>query len=348
MLAYFGRNYHFDSIGVRLVEVSCDQCGTRYFFEMARIGSGAATAPYAIGTARAERSAAKRAQRDRDRRLNEEAELVPCPKCQWINDHLVAGYRRGRYRGATKTAAGIGFAGITLTLITAWVASLGPAPAHRATIVSILTIGMAISIAIPGSILLVRHFLRQRIQPNRNHPLPPELPHGSPIALVRNSATGELEPAGQPLKPWDGDGGWMNYQVGRTTFPPICCECLEPSSPRFAFHRPLGWALQLVVPLCKRCARRWTRRKWLGGLATLGAAAAFGLPIMFALKLDDIIFWFVVCGLGALLPTVGAMIAGWKAAPVRVKSFDQSRGVVRLWFRNENYLNDVVANQEQN
>jgi hypothetical protein len=54
---------------------------------------------------------------------------------------------------------------------------------------------------------------------------------------------------------------------------------------------------------------------------------------------------FVVCGLGALLPTIGAMIAGWRAAPVRVKSFDQSRGVVRLWFRNENYLNDIVANQ---
>jgi hypothetical protein len=340
MLAYFGRNYHSTAIGVRLVEVSCDQCGARYFFELARIGSGAATAPYAIGTASAERSAKNRAQRDRDRRLEEEAELVPCPKCLWINEDLVARYRRGRYRGATKTATGIGFAGISLTLITAWVASLGPAPAGRATIVSILTNGITISIGISGFILLVRHFLRQRIQPNRDYPLPPRLPHGSPTALVPNSETGELEAAPLAPNPGDGNGGWMDYQIGRSASSSVCCECLEPASPRFAFQRPLGMTFHLVVPLCKRCARRWTRRKWLGGMVALGAAAAFGIPLLFVLKLDDVVFWFTVCSLGALFPTVGAMIASWRAAPVRVKSFDQSRGVVRLWFRNEAYLND--------
>jgi hypothetical protein len=349
MLAYFGGNYHSAAIGARLVEVSCDQCGTTYFFELARVGSGAATAPYAIGTGRAERSAKDQALRDRERRLQEEAELVPCPKCLWINDHLVTGYRRGRFRGATKAAVAIGIAGACLTLITAWAASPGPAPADHGTIASILTKGMIGSIAVPAFILVLRHFLRQRIQPNRDYPLPPKLPHGTPTALVRNSATGELEPAGQTSKPEDGDrdgaGAWMNYQIGRTTFPPICCECLGPDSQRFALQYSVNRALGFAVPLCKGCARRWTRRKWLGALVTLSAAAALGIPIMLALKLDEIIFWALLLVVGILLPVIGAMIAGWRAAPVRVKSVDRSRGVVRLWFRNAYYLNDVAANQ---
>jgi hypothetical protein len=349
MLAYFGRNYHSAAIGARLVGVSCDQCGTTYFFELARVGSGAATAPYAIGKGRAERSAKDQALRDRERRLEEEAELVPCPKCLWINEHLVSGYRRGRYRGATKAATGIGIAGVCLTLATAWFSSVGPTGADRGAIISILTVGLTGSIGIPVAILLFRHFLRQMIQPNRDYPLPPKPPHGTPTALVRNSASGELEPAGQPSKPGDGDragaGAWMNYQIGRTTFPPICCDCLSPDSQRFAFQYPVNRALGFSVPLCKGCARRWTRRKWLGALVTLATAAAFGIPLMLALKLDEIFFWALVFILGTLLPVIGAMIAGRRAAPVRVKSVDRSRGVVRLWFRNEYYLNDVAANQ---
>jgi hypothetical protein len=348
MIGYFGRNYHSTAIGVRLVEVSCDQCGSTYFFELARAGAGAATAPYAIGTARAERSAADQARRDRDRRLVEEAELVPCPKCLWINDHLVTGYRRGRFRGASKAAAGIAIAGVCLTLVTAWVASLGPAPAHSGTIASILTVGMTVSLAVPASILLLRQFLRQRIQPNRDYPLPPKLPHGTPTALVRNSGTGVLEPAGRPVRPGDGIGAavgaWINYQIGRSTLPPVCCDCLGPDSPRFAYHYSAASALGLTVPLCKACARRWTGRKWLGALVTFAAAAVFDIPLLLVLKLDEIIFWAVVLLAGTLLPVVGAMIAGWRAAPVRVKTVDKSRAVIRLWFRNEHYLSDVATN----
>jgi hypothetical protein len=138
---------------------------------------------------------------------------------------------------------------------------------------------------------------------------------------------------------------WINDQIGRTTFPPVCCECLGPDSQRFAVQYPVNRALGFAVPFCKGCARRWTRRKWLGVLVTLSAAAALGIPMMLALKLDEIIFWALLLVVGTLLPVIGAMIAGWRAAPVRVKSVDRSRGVARLWFRNEYYLNEVAANQ---
>src|SRR6185437_12238268 len=35
------------------------------------------------------------AQRRLAKRLSTEADLVPCPKCHWINSDLVKGYRRG-------------------------------------------------------------------------------------------------------------------------------------------------------------------------------------------------------------------------------------------------------------
>ena len=346
MFIYYGRTFNSASIGLQLVEVACDQCGCRYFYELARVGSGTVDAPYAIGSARAERSARDKARRELDRRLAEEAELVPCPKCLWINDDMVAGYRRGRYRGATKVAAGLCLAGTCLTLVTAWFASLGPAGLDRDTFAFVLAVGLAGSIVIPGSILLLCRFLRQRIQPNSDHPFPQKLPPGSPTALILNEATGELEPAGQATRSTPEDRAWMNYQIGRSALPPICCSCLAPESTQFAFRRPVGQAVALVVPLCESCSRRWTRRKWLGALIALGATAAFGVPMMLALKLDEIVFWCIVLGLGFVLSIIGAMIADRGADPVRFKIVNGSRGVVRLWFRNADYLNDVPANQE--
>ena len=138
----------------------------------------------------------------------------------------------------------------------------------------------------------------------------------------------------------------MDYQIGRSTFPPICCDCLGPDSQRFAFQRRLGPAFGLAVPLCKRCARRWSRRKGLGALFGFIVVATIGIPATLILKVDEVVFWFAVFVFGTVLPVVGAMVNGWRMAPVRVKNVDISRGVVRIWFRNEHYLNDVVANQD--
>ena len=102
-------------------------------------------------------------------------------------------------------------------------------------------------------------------------------------------------------------------------------------------------AVEVVVPLCAACARRWTRRLWLGALAALGVTAAAGLPALSLLKLDDIVFWIAVVALGVVAPLVGSMVAGRMAEPVRMKVVDSSRGVVRLWFRNENVAKRVAA-----
>ena len=85
MFIYYARRFKSAAVGTRLIEVQCEKCESQYFFELARVGSGTAEAPYGIGTKRTARAAEERAQRDLAERLEQDAELVPCPKCDWIN-----------------------------------------------------------------------------------------------------------------------------------------------------------------------------------------------------------------------------------------------------------------------
>lgn len=345
MLHYHGRRYDASSVGGRVVPVVCEKCGCEYFYELTRVGEGAATAPYSIGTGRAQRSADEQARRDLHRRLAEEAELVPCPKCWWINEALVAGYRRGIYRGATKLALGLGIAGTLLSFVVAWFLSIGSVT-DRGALPYVLVGGPAISIALAVSIVLARQLLRASIRPNRDHPQSPKLPPGSPAALVRNKSTGELEPARgtsqSELEPAGGAGAWLDFQVGRNTLPPLCCECLGPATAK-VYRRPIRPAVEVQVPLCAGCARRWTRRRWLGALAALGLTAAVALPLLYFLKLDEVVFWMVAIALAIVVPIAGSLVAGHLSAPVRVKVVDSSRGVVRLWFRNGAFARRILA-----
>jgi hypothetical protein len=340
MFIYYGRRYIASSVGARLDEVACDQCGTKYFYELLRIGSGEGTAPYGIGKGGAERSANAGSKRDLGKRLDGEAELVPCPKCQWINNHLIEGYRRGMYRAALTNAIGVGFVIACVTGIIAGVFSMGPA-ADRDGIVSILAWGLSISLAIPGFVFGVRHLLRQRIQPNREYPLPPKVPFGTPSALTINPTTGELEPAGQPTKKSEPKSGHvMCYRIGLSSLPAMCCECVMPDSGGSAYRYLFTATIPIVVPLCRRCTRRSTWRKCLGALVGIGSAA-LGVPVLLVLQTDAIFFGFAIFLLFTLLPVVGAMIASYRTAPVRVRKISTSRGIARLWVRNKNYLNHV-------
>ena len=61
MLLYYGRQYDAASVGARVIGVVCEKCGCEYFYELARVGEGAASAPYAIGSAaRSDRPPSKR------------------------------------------------------------------------------------------------------------------------------------------------------------------------------------------------------------------------------------------------------------------------------------------------
>jgi hypothetical protein len=164
MLLYFGKQYSESRTGHRLARVECDRCGCEYFYQLSRIGTGTGTAPYFIGTGRAQRAAARRASRDLQRRLERETELVPCPKCSWISDQLADAYRRTRYKFLGKVAFYIWLT--TTVAVVALLPLLGFGPD------ALLPVALVLSglVLVAGGVLGVRAVLRSRIRPNANYP----------------------------------------------------------------------------------------------------------------------------------------------------------------------------------
>ena len=69
MVLYHGKRIESALVGGRIVAVRCDKCACEYFYELARIGTGASTAHYGIGQAAAAQSSQQKSQRDLNERL---------------------------------------------------------------------------------------------------------------------------------------------------------------------------------------------------------------------------------------------------------------------------------------
>jgi hypothetical protein len=302
---------------------------------LTRIGKGSGTAPYGIGAARAARTAQKQAQQDLERRLACEAELVPCPKCNWLSDELVEGFRRGRYRSFVAAAAIVGICGTLFSLVIVWFLSIGPAP-DRGAVRYVLIGGPLISISMSVGIVLLRLWLRSRIQPNCDFPFAPKVPPGTPPALVKDER-GTLVRAvlQQPATAVAGDS--CDFQIGRHQLPLVCCGCLRPTTTEYGYQTPT-----LIVPRCRDCARvsNWAFWCIFGIVAACGSI--LGCASLVPLKLESAEYWiFSFCSLAVSL-CFAAFIA-WKATtPVTISGGDGSRGVVRLRFRSSEY-GQIVA-----
>jgi len=78
-----------ESRGTRLEAVVCEKCQTSYWYELTRVSVGKAWVLYGLYEEAARRRAKMRADQNLQWRLASEAELVPCPKCRWVNQPLV-------------------------------------------------------------------------------------------------------------------------------------------------------------------------------------------------------------------------------------------------------------------
>ena len=335
MLFYYGKTFESSQAGGRIVRVQCGRCGCEYFYELTRIGKGSGTAPYGIGAARAARTAQKKAQQSLERRLAGEAELVPCPKCNWISDELVDGFRRGRYRSFVAVAVIVGVCGTFLSLVIAWFFSKGAA-ADKALEPYFLVGGPSVSISTAAAILLLRIWLRGRIQPNRDFPFAPKVPAGTPTALVKDDA-GKRAPAVLQQPAAGAAGDTCDFQIGRHQLPLVCCDCLRPTTTEHGYQTPT-----LIVPRCKDCARVSNRAFWciFGIVAACGTM--LGSASLVSFKLESVEYWIFSFFLLVVALCFAAFIA-WKATtPVTIRSGDRSRGVVKLRFRSSEY-GQIVA-----
>jgi hypothetical protein len=337
MFVHWAKQINAERVGGRIVRVACARCSCEYFYKFTRIGAGSGTAHYGLGVGRATLAANKQAQTDLDRRLASEAELVPCPKCNWINDELVAGFRRGSYRKLSDAATLIAAAGVVVGVILGLIFGFtSPVALGYALILP------AVLLLAGGGLFLLRNWLRSRIRPNRDHPLPPQLPPASPPALVRDPASGQLVSVKQGQAPSHLRNEWVDFQIGRQTWPPVCCDCLQPASLDRGHPMKLTTTLRLTIPCCAECAqstqRRFRRLLWNGATASILVTAAVVIP----LNLDWVEFCIASIGLLVVSFAVSVPVARRMMAPGKVVGGDRSRGVVRLRFRNAAYARAVA------
>ncbi|NLX96479.1 MAG: hypothetical protein GXY83_09915, partial [Rhodopirellula sp.] len=344
-VVYYGKQIDSSCTGERLVTVVCGKCGCEYYYQLTRIGQGSGTAPYWIGMARAARLARERSEKDLGQRLEHEAELVPCPKCHWINEDMVRGYRRSQYPRMGALAAAVALIGIAGCLIAAWFVSLGPA-ADRGLLPYLLFAGPIMFLTLAVATILLRNWMRGRIDPNANYPAPPRLPPGSPPPLVIDEDSGVLRPPMRDLTSLRAVPEWLDMQIGRHEIPLVCCDCLGVGALEHAHTTPVTRAFAVTIPRCEACrrsSRRKSRRIW-------AMTMILGLPVGYAfaalLPLQAAELWILIGGAALALMALASHAACIATLPVTVANGDSSRGVVRLRFRNLAYHSLVAQSFE--
>lgn len=341
MFLYYGKTYESSRAGGCVVGVVCDHCGGTYYYELARIGTGAHTASYGIGSSSSPQKAQDHSESDLQRRLASEAELVPCPRCNWISNELVMGYRLGQYRGVGNLAFVFGFAGTILSLIVAWFINIG-SPRDRWLLPYVLIGGPATFMGIAIALLLLRGWLRSRIQPNREFPQEPKLPPGTPPPLVLDETTQELRPAMQTSSPAD---EFLDYQFGRNTLPHLCCECLQPGDESLGYSIRVTRLIHFAIPRCGACAGKADRQWERISLIFLLLGLLVGAAMVILMARASVALWIIIVSslvlFGVLLVAI-SVVADARTAPVKVVGRDRSRGVVRLRFRNPAYVQAVT------
>ncbi len=337
MIVHFSKTFKVTAAGQRLEAVTCEKCGTVYYYRLVRVGTGRGRAPYFLGQTAAAERARINAQKDLAQRLKGEAELVPCPQCQWVNRDLLKRYARRKYRCLDWKASGIALVG-TIAATNVWMMRRQ----QNTTLTTLIILGLGLLCA--GGMLVFRYWVRQWLDPNRNFLDHPVLPPGTPLALLsrHDEQTGRatLEPVLRPCHELTGFREWAILSPGHMAFPEICCVCLGDAA---TFYRaPLnGEGIRnLDVPLCWPCSTQ-VNQSWrtivllsiacVTGLAALASALFPGI--------DSHGRWLIFVVTAFIL----GLVACWSQVPQRaVRPFrldivDADRSIMRFSATNPEY-----------
>jgi hypothetical protein len=167
----YTRIYTATVSGKRVVPATCEKCNTNFSYEMTRCGIGRSLAA---------------AQKDLEKRLLHDQDMVACPRCYWVNEAMIESYRRRRY----DTGQIIAWAGlITLPFCLGLMALVDFHLRKRAITDRQLGVYGAIAIGVFFVSLtvstLAMRLSRARVDPNATYPLQPVLPPGSPVAMIQ-------------------------------------------------------------------------------------------------------------------------------------------------------------------
>src|SRR5437867_1155821 len=97
MHVYVGKTFTATASGSVMKEVVCEKCRSSFFYQLARTATGRGEAPYYIGQDAAQERAQRRADAKVAKMLKRDSEVVPCPKCDFIQPHMLRDLRRRMY-----------------------------------------------------------------------------------------------------------------------------------------------------------------------------------------------------------------------------------------------------------
>jgi hypothetical protein len=313
------------------------------------VGVGKGSAPYYIGQKSAAARATRAAERDLAKRLERDSELVPCPKCNWVNEDLVRRYRRRLYRRAPLLIISIVVGGLIVApLVGLLVATIAGDNSNAIAIFSLAT--LAICLLSPAWVLLIRRRLRHRVDPNGTYPRRPALPPGTPPPLVekRDPESGDpyLEPVEDDSEESPEALDWAVFRTGQLRFIPLCCMCLD--NARTTYRPPIkaSETSEMAVPVCPDCQAKlkwkWWRTLLLVAVVMLAISAGAALAVP---GLDALGRWILFSIMGFFLSLLlGIVIAGQLARPYKLKTVDRSRGIYQFAAANPRYTALIAEN----
>jgi hypothetical protein len=342
MAFYIGEQYTAQVATRCIKDVQCEKCGADFHYELTRTAKGFAHAPYFVGRAEAAARAERAAQQRLRKRLETECEVVPCPRCNWVNEDMVRAFRRRKYRNLPLYSPLVMAGGLVLALFLG--AGLAEVFGRRSAVPrTVRSAAIIVSVLSPAWLLALRAGLRWRFNPNQTFPDRPAVPLGTPPALVE----GHSELIGQtslvPVPNRFEHAGllekWAVLRPGQAVLPRLCCVCMEPAPTTYSSPFKVNAWSDLAFPLCAGCAKRIRHRWWR--VALLVALAILALTGLLAAAVPGLDFFerFLLFGLVSLFALAFglAIIPSRICRPYRVRTVDAERGIIRLQAANPAY-----------
>ena len=322
--------------------MTCEKCGCAYFYELTRFGTGSTEAAYGV-LELSHLTARQQAETEARHHLLNDAELVPCPACQWVNEDLVTRFRIARTAGWAALTTEVILAGAALTLLATLVGYFH-AGLSWGLIVYMTVPGILVTAMVVAMIKAMQKWIERGIQPNCADPDGRSLPFGTPSALVRNEQ-GQLVPA---IRDSSDDRSYgecktMALQLGRQLLDGSrCCLCMDDASPMSSVTiRPIA-GFEIRMGLCWRCGLRhslFSGAKWVGaGLIVFAAMTLLAFQLGIREEGNIVV---------NLLFSLAVSLIVWLCVryPIGVKVMDATRGVLRLYYRNPKFPDLVYVEQ---
>jgi hypothetical protein len=160
----YGMDYTSTMTGAVLKLVRCEQCGVEYVYRLQRTASGTGSSLLFLDNQGAGDRASTRAEGELQGKLERGVDLVPCPSCGWIQEHMFPRARRAHRRWMLITGAWLTFGLLPIAFIGGIAnGASGDPPAIPWPVFSV---GLSVLAVLGFGLMIAKVVLARRYDPN--------------------------------------------------------------------------------------------------------------------------------------------------------------------------------------